>query len=82
MRVSFKSMMLGSAFACACAFGSAAAAAAQGAEPSAIEEIVVTARKRSETLQAAPLSITALSERQLKNAGVAGFQDYAVMSNS
>ncbi|MBQ1542735.1 TonB-dependent receptor [Caulobacter sp. CCUG 60055] len=79
MRVSFKSMMLGSAFACACAFGSAAAAAAQGAEPSAIEEIVVTARKRSETLQAAPLSITALSERQLKNAGVAGFQDYAVM---
>lgn len=74
MRRSFKIMMLGSAL--SCAVGSAASA--QTAEPGTVEEIVVTARKRSETLQEAPLSITALSERQLQSAGVAGFQDYAV----
>lgn len=74
MRSSFKSIMLGSAL--SCVFCSAVSA--QTADPGTVEEIVVTARKRSETLQEAPLSITALSERQLQNAGVAGFQDYAV----
>lgn len=74
MRVSFRSLMLGTALSCTIV----APALAQSAEPNTIEEVVVTARKRSETLQEAPLSITALSETQLQNAGVASFQDYAL----
>lgn len=74
MRASFKTIMLGSAL--SCAVWTTASAQTSGA--GTVEEIVVTARKRSETLQEAPLSITALSEQQLKNAGVANFQDYAV----
>jgi len=36
----------------------------------ALEEIVVTARKRDENLQDVPLAITALSELELRNRGV------------
>jgi iron complex outermembrane receptor protein len=43
----------------------AAAAAQDSARPLAIEEIVITARKRSEDLQSVPLAVTAFGEVQI-----------------
>lgn len=43
-----------------------------------IEEIVVTAQKRSEDIQSVPMSITAFSNHDLVTRGIASFQDYAL----
>ena len=42
----------------------------------AIEEIVVTARKKAESLQDVPLSVSALRESSLEELGVNVFEDY------
>lgn len=42
-----------------------------------IEEITVTAQKRTESLQDVPVAITALSEQALADMGAQSFQDYA-----
>ena len=53
-------------------------AMAQENSTSAIEEIVVTARKRGdESVQQIPISITALGETQLTQLNVADFEDFA-----
>jgi outer membrane receptor protein involved in Fe transport len=52
-----------------------AADAPQGA--TGLEEIVVTAQRREETVQNVPLSITALSARVLEEKAVTNFIDYA-----
>jgi iron complex outermembrane receptor protein len=54
-------------------------AVAQEQRPGAIDlaEIVVTARKREETVQEAPLSIQAFTGEQIENRGVANFADLA-----
>ena len=55
-------------------------ALAQTATPSAEgNEIIVTAQKRSETLQNVPISIEALSAKKLEDNHVASFDDYARM---
>ena len=41
-----------------------------------VEEIVVTARKRSESLQDVPLSVSALKEEDLEERGINVFEDY------
>ncbi len=46
------------------------AASARKPAQTAIEEVVVTAEKRASTVQSTPLSITALSGRQLQQAGI------------
>ncbi len=58
---------------------SAPAPALSGANAPAAEgnEIVVTAQKRSETLQNVPISIEALSSKKLEDNHVASFDDYA-----
>jgi iron complex outermembrane recepter protein len=40
-----------------------------------LEEIIVTARKRSETLQDVPFSINAVSDEQIRNSGAANIED-------
>ena len=45
------------------------------AQSSALEEVVVTASKESETLTKAPLAVSALTMDQLTNAGVVGLKD-------
>ncbi|NQE61638.1 TonB-dependent receptor [Caulobacter sp. RHG1] len=51
---------------------------AQTAEPStvAIDEVIVTALKRSTSLQATPLSISAVGETTLSRIGATGINDY------
>jgi len=46
-------------------------------ERDTIEEIIVTARKREESLQRVPFSIQAIPEAQLKRMGATGMSDYA-----
>ncbi len=46
-------------------------------ERDTIEEIIVTARKREESLQRVPFSIQAIPETQLKKMGATGLSDYA-----
>ncbi len=53
-----------------------AADAAGGSGSDALQEIVVTATKRSESLQNVGLSITALTTQQLESKGVEQFFDY------
>jgi iron complex outermembrane receptor protein len=54
--------------------------AALGQETSmALEEVVVTARKRSESLQDVPISIQALTSAKIDELGITSFDDYAAM---
>ncbi|MEM1411388.1 MAG: TonB-dependent receptor [Pseudomonadota bacterium] len=55
---------------------SAASAASESAR--AIEEIIVTATKRSASLQDVPVSVQALTEDTLDDFGVASFEDYLI----
>ena len=49
---------------------------AQEATPATLEEVVVTAQKRSESLQDVPLSITALGAQQLEDMNAKTVDDY------
>lgn len=46
----------------------------------ALEEIIVTARYRSESLQEVPVSVTAFSAKQLEDAGVRGYGDFVALT--
>src|ERR1700728_230220 len=53
------------------------AAAAADVAPGGLQEVVVTARKRSENLQDVPLSIDVLTQKHVQILGVVQFEDYA-----
>src|SRR5882762_4814972 len=53
------------------------ALALEPADVSALQEIVVTARKRQENLQDVPLSIDVFTRKDMQNLGITGFDDYA-----
>lgn len=57
--------------------GAVAPMAVVGEEAPGLEEIVVTAQKRSENLQNVPMSITALDEHTLQQLGAVDFTGYA-----
>ena len=44
-----------------------------------LEEVVVTARKRTESLQDVPISIQALGAERIAELGISSFEDYAAM---
>jgi iron complex outermembrane recepter protein len=60
------------------AFAGAQALAAD-ASP-ALEEIIVTAEKRSENLQDVPISVVALSSQQIKDAGITDIRNLAILT--
>lgn len=74
-------LMAGSCLTAAPALAAAPArpAAAQPAEP-ALQEVVVTARKKSELLQDVPLAVTAVTAQTLQRANVQSFSDIAKLS--
>lgn len=51
-------------------------AQAQNTENTGLEEVVVTATKREESLQSVPMSIQAIGNERLEQLGVSGFNDY------
>src|SRR6202011_5757812 len=53
------------------------ALALEPADVSALQEIVVTARKRQENLQDVPLSIDVFTKKDMQNLGITSFDDYA-----
>ena len=53
------------------------ALALEPADVSALQEIVVTARKRQENLQDVPLSIDVFTKKDMQNLGITGFDDFA-----
>lgn len=60
------------------ALGGTQAAAQQTGPEGSIEEVVVTAQRRAQTLVEVPMSITALSGEALEARGMTDFLDYAV----
>jgi outer membrane receptor protein involved in Fe transport len=49
----------------------------EGKSTSSIEEIIVTAQKRTESLQSVPISLTAFSDAQLERQDINGLADFA-----
>jgi outer membrane receptor protein involved in Fe transport len=54
-----------------------AAVAAPESAGTVLEDVVVTARKRSENLQEVPLSIDVFTKKELQNLAITQFEDYA-----
>ena len=54
-----------------------APAFAQESEPSAVEEVIITARKKAESLQDTPVTVTAFSGEKLQEEGITDFQKLA-----
>src|ERR1700734_210635 len=59
-----------------------AADASTESSSSTLEEVVVTARKRTENLQDVPISIDVFTAKDLQNLGISQFEDYATMTPS
>lgn len=70
------------AVAVAGASGVAAAPAPALAQQAAIEEVIVTARKRSESLQDTPIAVQAFTADRIEDLGIHRFEDFAVLSPS
>jgi iron complex outermembrane recepter protein len=66
----------------AAAVRAAPALAASVATSDSIEEIIVTARKRTENLQDVPQSIDVFTSKDLSNLSIAQFEDYATKTPS
>ena len=56
------------------------AQAPQSSDSSSLDEVVVTARKRSETLTDIPISVTAFTEQALDRLNIRSFDDYATQT--
>ena len=54
----------------------AVAAASSGAYGAQLEEVIVTAQKRAESLQDVPISMTALSGDKIDDAGITSFTEH------
>ena len=68
-----KSLLLGCA---ALALSAGGAFAQEADDPAAVEEIVVTAQKRSENLQDVPVSVTAINGQALEERGAMPLEAY------
>ena len=66
------------------AAGAATPALAQStaAGPSTLDEVTVTARRREESLQEVPLSISAFTTADIQRAGISSFGDVAKLTPS
>jgi iron complex outermembrane receptor protein len=62
------------------AFSGADALAADSSNAPVLEEIIVTAEKRSENLQDVPISVVAISAQQIKDAGITDIRNLAILT--
>jgi iron complex outermembrane recepter protein len=62
--------------------GAPALAAGASSDNSTLEEVVVTARKRTENLQDVPISMAVFSSKELQNLAISQFEDYATITPS
>jgi iron complex outermembrane receptor protein len=77
LRASATASKISLAVAAALAVAPPRALALEPADVSALQEIVVTARKRQENLQDVPLSIDVFTKKDMQNLGISGFDDFA-----
>ncbi|RLQ21018.1 hypothetical protein DWB85_14960 [Seongchinamella sediminis] len=66
--------------ACLAATATAASLASPGLAAQVLEEVIVTARKRTEAMQDVPVSVTAFSGNQLRNAGVTNLKELGLQT--
>ena len=59
-----------------------ALAADASTETTTLEEVIVTARKRTENLQDVPISIDVFTSKDLQNLAISQFEDYAALTPS
>lgn len=71
------SFAIAAALSGATAMHGAPALAAGASSDTTLEEVIVTARKRTENLQDVPLSIDVFTSRDLQNLAISQFEDYA-----
>ena len=57
-----------------------ASLASPGLGAQVLEEVIVTARKRAEAIQDVPVSVTAFTGNQLRNAGVTNLKDLGLQT--
>jgi outer membrane receptor protein involved in Fe transport len=62
------------------ALAGAEALAADASSAPVLEEIIVTAQKRSENLQDVPISVVAVSAQQIKDAGITDIRSLAILT--
>src|ERR1700743_1290845 len=62
------------------AFAGAHAFAADASSAPVLEEIIVTAEKRSENLQDVPISVVAINAQQIKDAGSTDIKNLAILT--
>ena len=58
------------------------ALAADATADTTLQEVIVTARKRTENLQDVPLSLMVFTSKDLQNQNISQFEDYAAVSPS
>lgn len=63
----------------AVALGAATSLEVFAADSMALEEVIVTAQKRNQSLQDVPISMAVLGSSTLENLGVAGLEDFAAL---
>ena len=66
----------------AAAFHASPAHATDASSDTTLEEVIVTARKRTENLQDVPISIDVFTSKDLKNLAISQFEDYAAQTPS
>jgi iron complex outermembrane receptor protein len=62
------------------AFAGAQALAADASNAPVLEEIIVTAQKRSENLQDVPISVVAINAQQVQDAGITNIRNLAILT--
>ena len=62
------------------AFGGAHAIAADTSNTPVLEEIIVTAEKRSQNLQDVPISVVAINAQQVQDAGITNIRNLAILT--
>ena len=63
-----------------CIFGMPADAQEEAAGGGTIDEVVVTAQRRTESIQDVPIAITAVGEQTLRDSNVKGIEDYFALT--